>query len=214
MIMGPIIYLQAAVDTASQVVATAWPATVPPGSCSLPAARLLADSQLQLSKVELQLAVADASHAAADAAARRPRFPEVEGVSAAAVVAYVDEAHKLQKEVCFGCKFALAHDTLRAKPHHPKAMAPNNHDNIETNMYPARRFQSRNNNAALMSLKGHPAAGKIHSVMWLWSLVCLVPKFYLLLQSLCCIMLILHSCAVTCELNTWVTYNDVLTIYL
>jgi hypothetical protein len=57
---------------------------------------LLAEAQLQLSTVLLQLAVADAQHATADAAARRPWFPQVEGVPDTAVVAYVDEACKQQ----------------------------------------------------------------------------------------------------------------------
>jgi hypothetical protein len=68
----------------------------------VPAAAALTQARLQQAAVCLQLAQADARHATADAAAKRPKYPRVPEKDAAVVEGYVDgevqQAQEARKE--------------------------------------------------------------------------------------------------------------------
>jgi hypothetical protein len=101
----PFLCLQVAEAAALLLLQQSWPDDTPAGAVSLPAAAALAQARLQQAAVCLQLAQADARHATADAAAKRPKYPRVPEKDAAVVEGYVDvevqqvqEARKEQQE--------------------------------------------------------------------------------------------------------------------
>jgi hypothetical protein len=81
---------QAAESAAQELLRAVRPVGLP-SAISLPATRLLADVQLCLADLHLQLAREQRRHAAADRAAQRPEFPVVGAKDAAAVTRFVDE---------------------------------------------------------------------------------------------------------------------------